>query len=95
MQSPALWTEYKNDNKLLKKYLKLWRGTDKSDADDSFAAQLSEFYLDGLRNLDKQSKKCVELRGSILNKVYVSNLMLVVVFTKLKTHQHPLIKGMK
>ena len=33
------------------------------DADDSFAAQLSEFYLYGLKKLEQQSKKCVELRG--------------------------------
>jgi hypothetical protein len=33
-----------------------------SDADYLFAAQLSEFYLDGSKKLEKQSKKCVELR---------------------------------
>jgi hypothetical protein len=28
-----------------------------------FAAQLNEFFLDGLKNLEQRSHKCVELRG--------------------------------
>jgi hypothetical protein len=42
-----------------------------SVADDLFAAQPSAFYVDGLKKLEQQSKKCVELRGSMLNKVCV------------------------
>lgn len=42
-----------------------------SAADDWFAAQPSAFYVDGLKKLEQQSTKCVELRGSMLNKVCV------------------------
>jgi hypothetical protein len=30
-----------------------------------FAAQPKEFFLDGLKNLEQQSHKCVELRGNM------------------------------
>jgi len=43
-------------------------GADKCDADEWFAAQSSEFYLDGLKKLKQQSKKCVELRGECIEK---------------------------
>lgn len=56
------WND-KNDNILFQKYLKLWRGVDKSDSDDWFATHPSECYLDGLKKLEQQNKKCVELRG--------------------------------
>jgi hypothetical protein len=45
-----------------------------SAADDWFAAQPSAFYVDALKMLEQRSKKCVELRRSMLNKVCVSNL---------------------
>jgi len=41
-------------------------GADKCDADEWFAAQSSEFYLDDLKKLEQQSKKCVELRGECI-----------------------------
>jgi len=44
-----------------------------TDADDWFAAQPSTFYLGGLRKLEQWSKKCVELKGNMLNKVSVSH----------------------
>jgi hypothetical protein len=44
-----------------------------TDADDWFAAQPSAFYLDGLRKLEQWSKKCVELKWFMLNKVPVSH----------------------
>jgi hypothetical protein len=41
------------------------KGADKSLAFPiiSFAAQLKEFFLDGLKKLEQRSHKCVELRG--------------------------------
>jgi len=49
-----------------------------TDADDWFATQPSAFYLDGLRKLKQWSKRCVELRGCMLNKVSVTWYPLVL-----------------
>jgi hypothetical protein len=40
-------------------------------AADGFAAQSTAFYLDGLKKMQEQSKKWVELGGCMLNKVCV------------------------
>jgi hypothetical protein len=36
-------------------------------ADRRFAAQPKEFFLDGLKNFEQRSHKCVELRGKYVD----------------------------
>jgi hypothetical protein len=42
-----------------------------------FAAQLKEFFLDGLKKLGQRSHKYVELRGKYVNTFFVQFLSLL------------------
>jgi hypothetical protein len=68
------------------------RGTDKSLAFPIswFAVQTKEFVLDGLKKLEQQSHKCVELRGGICRvKFFFQSCSLF--FIKPKTYQPPIL----
>jgi hypothetical protein len=55
-----------------------------------FAAQPKEFFLYGLKKLEKRSHKCVELRGEYLSK-YIFSIPYLVVFFKAKDLSAPLV----
>jgi hypothetical protein len=52
------------------------------------AVQPKEFFLDGLKELEQQSHKCVELRGGICKYIF-SIPQLVAFFIKPKTYEPP------
>jgi hypothetical protein len=71
--------------------VELRKGADKSLAFPIFlfAAQPKEFFLDGLKKLEQQSHKCVELRGELKTKKL--NLVALVRKRTIPTERPPLV----
>jgi hypothetical protein len=56
-----------------------------------FAAQPKEFFLDGLKKLEKPSHKCVELRGECIEEIHFFNPVACCFLYKAKDLSAPLV----